>query len=324
MRAFLLTVATLFVSLATLSQGPTPLSTILGSLPERFTDGTWNALIDERLPRLLVVLMTGSALAVSGAVTQALFSNPLASPGILGLQAGSSLAVTCVLLSGCYRELPLFIPLAAVLGSLATLLLVYSLARRRGDMLSLVLCGLALSALLLCAQQALIYASRHNWTLVQTIAEWEACSTSDRDWQHVWMQLPLTVAGLAICWRLREEIDVLSFGEEEALNLGVETAKARKWLFLAIAMLVGGCLAGLGNLPFFGLLLPHVVRQLSSARARFLLPNCFWAGGLSLSALDVLLRGVHFSALSIGHVSALLGSCFFLLLITKTSEWKRC
>lgn len=306
-------------SLATLLLGDLPWNVVWEGFLQRIhhETSTWNPLLDERLPRLLVILCTGASLAVSGAVMQALFQNPLASPSVLGISCGGSLAAIPIFIFEWHVGHPFFVPLAAFGGSLGTLLLVYALARK-GSFVSiptLILTGIAISTLLLAIQGAVLFALRDNWQLVQMITEWEAGSTADRNWKHVHMQLPLTLVGLIGCLRYRQELNILALGDEEALNLGVDVPKVRWRLFLFVALLTGGAIAAVGIIAFFGLVIPHLLRQLQGPDHQRLIPICILGGATFLALIDILLRifGIH--ALSIGNVSAILGGLFFLILL---------
>jgi iron complex transport system permease protein len=150
---------------------------------------------------------------------------------------------------------------------------------------------------------------------MQTLKEWDAGSTMDRSWKHVHLQLPVTLVGLLGCLFYRDEINILALGEEEARNLGVEVSKVRFRLFICIALITGGSIASVGILPFFGLVLPHVIRRLEGPDNRRLIPYCIGIGGVSLVFMDLLLRIFHIHAFTIGNVSAILGGAFFLLLL---------
>lgn len=308
-----LVIALLSCIVITLLQGDTP--------PHELMKGGqgWNPLLQERLPRLLVLLMTGASLAVSGAVMQSLFSNPLASPSILGISCGGSLLVTVVYLLELHLSHPFLIPSAAFLGCLLTLLLVYSLAKRGGGVgvETLVLTGIAISTLLLAIQGALTFALRNHWELIQTLTEWEAGMTSDRSFAHVHMQLPLTVVGLLGCLYYARELNILSLGDEEATNLGVEVPKVRFRLFLFVALLTGGAIAAVGIIAFFGLVLPHLLRKIFGVDNVSLLPALILTGSTTLASLDLLLRLGDIHAFSIGNISAVLGGLFFLFLLFK-------
>lgn len=311
---FLLSLSTLFI-------GDTPWNEVWENLILRLqgSSETWNPLLDERLPRLIVLLATGASLAASGAVMQALFQNPLASPSILGVSVGGSLFVLPVFYYQLYAINPFAIPLAAFCGCFFTLIFVYALARRNGQvgMDLLILTGIAVSTLFLAVQGALLYAMRNHWQLVQLFTEWESGSSSGRTWDHVHMQLPLTLVGLTGCFVYRNELNLLCLGEEEAANLGVDVEKVRWRLFLCVALLTGGTLAGIGIVPFLGLVLPHILRNLAGADCRRLIPLTILTGALSLAFIDLSLRLFNIRAFTIGNVTAMIGGSFFLCLLFK-------
>ena len=319
MKSFRFIIIALIGIFTTLVIGETPWWDVWTNIVARIQGNSseWNALLDERLPRLIVLLSTGASLAVAGAVMQSLFQNPLASPSVLGISCGGSLMVSLVFILGWHFEYPYAMPIAAFGGCLSTLFLVYSLSRRNGNVQTstLILTGIAISTLLLSIQGAISYALRDQWQLMQTLREWDAGSTMDRSWKHVHLQLPVTIFGLLGCLFYRAEINILALGEEEAKNLGVEVSKVRFRLFICIAMLTGGSIAAVGILPFFGLVLPHVIRRLEGPDNRRLIPLCIGIGGVSLVFMDLLLRIGNIQAFTIGNVSAILGGTFFLLLL---------
>lgn len=277
----------------------------------------WNPLLDERMPRLIVLLCTGASLAVAGTVTQALFQNPLASPSVLGIPSGGSLLVVIVFILELHYDFPYAIPISAFIGCLGTLLLVYALSRRKGhvEMTNMVLTGIAVSTLVITVQSSIVYAFRDRWHIIQTLTEWEAGSTFDRGWSHVHMQLPLTIFGLLGCWFYSKEINIMAFGEEEAKNLGVEVGKVRWRLFLCVSLLTSGAVAAVGNIAFFGLILPHLIRRFAGPDNCRLIPLAILAGSAVLTAIDACLRFFALHAFSIGNISAIIGGLFFLCLL---------
>ena len=311
-------------SLFTLGYGETPWEKIWEGVLSRI-DGRselWNPLLDERLPRLIVLICTGASLAVSGAIMQSMFHNPLASPSVLGISSGGCLAVILVFIFDLRFTYPYALPLAAFTGCFATLCLVYALSRwQEGRHLTnLILTGIAVSTLLIAIQGLLLYALRDRWQLIQTITEWEAGSTIDRSWQHVHMQLPLTLVGLAGCWAYREELNLLALGEEEAKNLGVDVQVVRWRLFLCISLLTGGAIAAVGMIAFFGLVLPHIVRRLQGSDHLPLIPSCLIGGAAILTCLDCSLRFFSLHDISIGNLSAIIGGIFFLFLLFRPQK----
>ena len=308
----------------TFVQGEIPWNTVWEGVLTRFNGGhsLWNPLLDERLPRLIVILCTGAALAVSGVVMQALFQNPLAAPSVLGISCGGCLCAVPVFILQWHIDYPFAIPVAALAGCLLTLLIVYALSKQNGKvhMDTLILIGISVSTVLLALQATLLYAFRDRWQLIQMVTEWMAGSTADRSWKHVHMQLPLTLIGLWGCWSYRNELNLLSLGEEEAYNLGVEVDTLRWRLFLCVAILTGGAIAAVGIIAFYGLVLPHIVRRVWGSDCKFLLLYSMICGALVLSILDLFLRMFQIHFLSIGNVSALLGGLFFLFLLTTRAK----
>lgn len=307
------------LSLYSLYFGDIPWNFVLEGLEKRFSESSsqWNPLLDERIPRLIVIISTGASLALSGLVMQALFQNPLASPSILGISCGGSLLVLIVFATDWHLYHPYAVPIAAVAGSFTTLMAVYFFSHLRRDQLipNLILTGISISTLLIAIQGVILYALRDNWRLMQTITEWEVGSTVDKTWQHVHMQLPLTLVGTALAYYYRKELDILALGDEEALNLGVDVKKVRFRLFTSVALLTGGALAGVGIIAFFGLVLPHLTRKLIGPLNSDLVPVNIIGGAFSLLAMDMLLRFFHIQSFSIGNISAILGGIFFLFLL---------
>jgi len=318
-RYTVLAIALLVCVLTNIFYGTVPWNTAYEGVIARLqgTSSAWNPILDERLPRLIVTLCTGASLATSGLVMQSLFQNPLASPSVLGTSCGGSLCVTIIYVMGWQFQYPYSIPLAAIFGCLVTLLLVYGLSQVNGHLQinTLILTGIAISTLLIACQGVIMYALRDNWHLIQVLTEWEAGSTMDRSWRHVNMQVPLTLIGLYGCWCYRRELDILAIGSEEALNLGVDVAKIRWRLFICVALLVGGALSAVGIIAFFGLVLPHLFRNVFGPQNTQLVPLCTIGGAVTFTALDLLLRIGDIHTLSIGNISAIIGGLFFLLLL---------
>lgn len=310
--------------IATLTLGEVPWEkAIEGALDRLFLQSQrWNPLIDERIPRLIITFCTGASLAVSGAVMQALFQNPLASPSVLGISCGGSLLVMIAFIMELHYKYPYIIPIAAVVGCLATLMIVYALAERDGQfhLNQLILTGIAISTLLIAFQGVLMYTLRDRWQLLQTLTEWEAGSTVDRTWSHVHMQLPLTLAGLFGCWHYRYELDILTLGADEASILGVDVKRIRRDLFLCVALLTGGALAAVGIIAFFGLILPHLLRWITGPSNRQLIPLCTLVGAVTFSLMDLTLRILGITTLSIGNLSAIIGGLFFVMLLFSTNR----
>ncbi|MBA3720806.1 MAG: iron ABC transporter permease [Parachlamydiaceae bacterium] len=312
----------LICSLWTLVSGETSWGVVWNGVIQRLsgTSNQWNPLLDERLPRLIILICTGASLAVSGAIMQSLFHNPLASPSVLGISTGGSLLVVVIFIFNWNLNHPYLLSIAAVSGCFLTLCLVYSIARiqDRFQMAQLILTGIALSTIFLSLQEVLLYSMRHQWQLIQTITEWQAGSTINKNWQHVNMQLPLTLVGLLGALLYRKELNLLALGDEEAKNFGVDVERVRWHLFICVSLLTGGALAAVGIIAFFGLVLPHIIRSLQGPDHRTLIPFCILGGAIVMMLLDILLRSFSIYSLSIGNISAIFGGIFFLILLFRT------
>lgn len=314
-----------FCSLLLLMQGSVPLEEVLGQALMKINGNYsgWNPLLDERVPRLIVILCTGSSLALSGAVMQGLFQNPLASPSVLGTSLGGSLGVLILFISGLHLHYPFTLALAAFIGSLTLLGAVFFLNRGNEGTHSLILIGLALTTFLLAVEGALLFMLRDRYSLIQLWMEWGSGSFADRSWSHVHQQLPLTLFGLIGCLKYRKEINLLSLGDEEALNLGVDVDRVRWRLFLFVSLLMAGSLAAAGIIPFFGLIMPHIVRRFVGANHQVLLPISCFAGALFLLLMELFLKTFSISILSIGQLSAFFGGLFYLTLLVRPHAYRR-
>jgi iron complex transport system permease protein len=278
---------------------------------------SWNPVLSERLPRLIVLILSGASLAVAGAVMQALFCNPLASPGVLGINSGGSFLTMLVFVYGGHFSASYLIPIAGFGGCLAMLVIVYAIAKYidGGYSRTLILVGVALATFVTSLEGTVSYIMRDDWQFMQTWLEWQSGVTVDRSWQHVNMQAPLVLVGLIGLWQYRHEIDILTLGEEEAYNLGVDVKVIRWRLFLFVAMLTGGTMAAIGTIPFFGLVLPHIMRKLVGPAMHKLVPYCVLGGSIMLVGLDLILRVFAVRDFAIGNICSITGGLFFISLL---------
>jgi iron complex transport system permease protein len=307
------------VCIGTLYVGTVPFKLVFEGALDRVFNGSqkWNPLLDERIPRLIVLICSGGGLSLCGAVMQSIFRNPLASPGILGVNAGGIFGGTLALILGWHLGNYHFLPLFTFFGCLFTLLLVWAIASliSKGYLLTLIFSGMAVGTVITAIDGALMFSLRHNWQLTQMIIEWKSASTLDRSWDHVLMQLPLCVLGIGGVFYLRKEIDLLSLGHDDALNFGVCVSRVKGCLFILIAVIVGSTLAAMGEVPFFALVLPHTVRWIQGRYSKTFLSKCFLLGCFTLPFLDLLLRVFGVTQFTIGNLSSLVGGIFFLLLL---------
>lgn len=305
------------ISIVLLTYGEAPFVSTLLEIPFSFHPSlnTWNPILHERIPRLIILISSGASLAVAGAVMQSVLCNPLASPSVLGMSTGGAFFVLIVFLLGL-QNIFFLIPIGAVLGSISALFLVFFIARYSGNKTTmLILIGISISLVLASIQGCILYAIRENWHLVQIITEWSAGTTYDRTWTHVHMQLPLAIVGLTGVFYYINAMNLLATGEDTAKALGIDVEKVRFLLFLFVAFLTGGVTAAVGIVPFFGLVIPHIIRRISGPNHQKLIPLSALTGSCVFCCLDFILRYFKMYFLSIGNLSAILGGIFFLILL---------
>ena len=261
-----------------------------------------------RFPRVLGAVLAGSALALSGMLLQSVLHNPMASPNIIGVNAGAGFFG---LLAGAL--LPGFTASAAFLGALCTALFIYLLAKRAGlSRTTLVLAGVAVNAMLNAGVQALN-------TLFPELAigsGFMAGSFSGVTVMAISKALPYLLAGGILALLLTGELNVLRLGEETAATLGMAVSRVQFLTILAAALLAGGAVSFAGLLGFAGLLVPHMVRKLLGSDQRWLYPGCVLLGGALVTLCDTLARVVFAPfELPVGILLSALGGPFFLWLL---------
>ncbi|AJJ63939.1 vitamin B12 ABC transporter permease BtuC [Yersinia aldovae] len=272
-----------------------------------------------RLPRAMAVIMVGASLAVSGAVMQALFENPLAEPGLLGVANGAGVALVMAVLLG-HGLLPVwFLSACAIAGALFMTFLLLSFARRR--MLTnarLLLVGVALGIVCSAIMTWAVYFSTS--LDLRQLMYWMMGGFSGVDWRQQGMVFVLLPVVVWLCCQGRA-LNFMSLGEQQARQLGISLHLWRNLLVLAIGLLVGISVALAGVISFIGLVIPHILRLTGLTDQRRLLAGCALAGGGVLLLADVVARIALFSAeLPIGVVTATLGAPLFIWLLTRVKS----
>ena len=266
-----------------------------------------------RLPRLLLALLVGAALAVAGVLVQGIVRNPLASPDILGVNHAASLASVGALL--LLPSLPVItLPLLAFAGGMAGLILLRILANTSQPM-KLALTGVALSA---CWASLTDYLMLSRPQDVNSALLWLTGSLWGRDWSFVKIAAPLLILFLPLSLRFCRYLDLLALGDARATTLGVSVPRIRLLaLLLAVAMTSTG-VAVCGPISFIGLVVPHMVRSITGGRHRWLLPVSAMTGALLLVVADLLARIVHPPLeLPAGVLTAIIGAPWFVWLLVR-------
>ncbi|KMV70427.1 hypothetical protein WB66_10720 [bacteria symbiont BFo1 of Frankliniella occidentalis] len=264
-----------------------------------------------RLPRSLAVMLVGAALAVAGAAMQALFTNPLAEPGLLGVSGGAGVGLVLCIFTG--SNSPWMMSLAAICGALLVTLILLRLARRQLSTSRLLLAGVALGIICSALMTWAVYFSS-NLDLRQ-LMYWMMGGFSGVDWRYGWLMLALMPVLLWLSGRARV-LNLLALGEVSARQLGLPLVLWRNLLVMAIGWLVGVSVALAGAIGFVGLVIPHILRLNGLSDHRILLPGCALAGAGVLLAADIIARVALTSAeLPIGVVTATLGAPIFIWLL---------
>ena len=284
------------------------------------TDGDdviWrNVLIEVRLPRIVLAVTAGAALALSGAVMQALFRNPLAEPGLIGISLGGAAgAVSAIVLGaeGLFGIAP-----AAFGGSLIATALAYRLGMQRPGVANLLLAGVAINAI--CASIVGFFTYQASDVQLRNLTFWNMGSLAGATWSMLAWLVPLVVVICALMLRDWRAMNALLLGEREAQHLGFDLARLRRRLIVLTALLVGPLVAVTGTITFVGLVVPHLIRLPLGADHRWLLPNTLAGGATALTLADWLARTAVIPAeLPIGIVTSLVGGPFLLWMLTRRS-----
>ncbi len=273
-------------------------------------------LAELRLPRAVLALAIGGGLGASGAVMQAYLRNPLADPGLFGISPGAALgAVLCLLLGLGASQFAL--PVFALAGAALATILLALIAGRTGGIALFTLAGVMLASLA-GALTSLVISLAPNAFAQSQIVIWLMGALTDRSWNEVAIAAPLSLAGIAVFWLARKDLDALTLGEKAAQSLGTDPGRL-KWLVVAgTALTVGSGVAVAGIIGFVGLIVPHLVRPLTDRRPSALLLPSALAGALLVLLADSMCRILPtVTELRLGIVLSLIGAPFFGWLLVR-------
>lgn len=288
---------------------------LLGLAPASETHSA--ILLKVRLPHTVLILLTGAALAGSGAAYQGLFRNPLADPYLIGVASGAGLgAVLAFSLRWPQELLGLYaIPVAAFAGALATVFLAYQLARvgKTVPAATLVLAGIAISAFSAALTSFLMLRSSGE---LHRALSWLMGGGTMSGWDPVVAMLPYIVLGLGMLLASSHALNVLQFGDEQAHSLGLPVERVKLWLIVAASLTTAAAVSFSGVIGFVGLIVPHVMRLAAGNDYKRLLPLSILGGASALLTADALARTVLApQVLPVGIITALAGAPFFLWLL---------
>ena len=296
---------------------------ILHHLLPQLTPVVWTPTEDQivwqfRLPRVLLAMIVGAALSVSGTALQAMVRNPLADPYIFGVSSGASVAAVAVITLGSALVGGLSLSFAAFLGALAAMVLVYVLAQQGGRAAPtrLVLAGVAVGYVLSAVTSYLVLRSATPGGGAAAVLTWLAGSLGAAKWEYLGAPgLAVLVSTILLMLQARP-LNALLAGEETAIGLGVNVERFRIQLFVITSLMVGTVVAVSGAIGFVGLMIPHIVRLLVGADHRRVLPIAALLGGAYLVLVDLIGRTIIApTELPVGIVTAAVGGPFFIWLM---------
>lgn len=317
-------IAVALVSLGT-GAADLPLTDLARGMVQGLNDRDRVILWDIRLPRLAMAMLIGAALAVSGALMQGLFRNPLADPGIVGVGSGAGLgAVLAIVLGGLLPPALTvwagdhLVSVFAFLGGWGTTLLLYRMATRDGrtSVATMLLAGIALGALAASLMGVLIYLADDQQ--LRDLTFWSMGSLAGANWAKIGVALPLILPVLILSPLLARGLNALALGEAQARHLGVSVEPLKRLAILGVAAASGAAVAVSGGIGFVGIVVPHLLRLATGPDHRFLLPNAALLGAILLIAADMLARVIVAPAeVPIGIVTALMGAPVFLWILLR-------
>ena len=295
------------------------------TLPARIEPMTVSIFWNIRVPRALVSFFVGGALAVSGAVMQSLLQNPLASSYTMGVSSGSAVGAALIIISGIqtFALRSILLPLTGFIFALLTVFFVILFSSRIDRNIhsyTIILIGMVIS-LFVSAMLTLIAALFPDHS--QQIYFWMMGSFSARNWSHVLIIIPVSIIVTFIIMLFSRELDIMTFGDDQAMSIGVNTRHKKILLIMLTALLTGVSVAFTGTIVFIDLVAPHAVRRIFGARHKAVIPMSFLFGGAFMSVMDLIARTLLSPReIPVGAVTALLGAPFFIILFFKKRDTK--
>jgi len=296
---------------------PTDVLGELAGLDAGLSTTQLNIVREIRLPRVVLGMLVGATLSVSGAGYQGVFRNPLADPYLLGAAAGAGLGVTMVIVQTAGNATtPVAAPVAAFVGALAAVALTYVLGAAgsgRTSTSSLILAGVAVASFLTALQT---YVQQRNLDTVRLVYSWILGRMTTAGWHEVRLLLPYALVTFAVLLSQRRALDVLAVADDEATTLGLDARRSRLLVVAAASLGTAAAVSVSGLIAFVGIIVPHTVRLVAGSSHRVVLPLSMLFGGAFMVVADLLARTIAAPAeIPIGVVTAFFGAPFFVLVL---------
>lgn len=277
--------------------------------------GENQAILNMRILRIFTAILAGSGLAVSGIALQAILRNPLAEPYLLGTSSGAGLAAVIAVITGISR---IYVPLAAFIGAIASIILVYNLAREGNRILdkSLILSGVIVSVALSAVIVFLV--SMFGNQAMHEMTWWLWGSLEVYDYRLILLVSLTVVLGIGVIYVFSQDLNAISMGEEEAVHLGIETQNVKRILILVTALITAGLICICGIIGFVGLIVPHIMRMVVGPNHRVLIPTTCLAASVFMVVCDLFSRTLFAPIeIPIGVITAIIGAPVFIILLKK-------
>lgn len=272
-----------------------------------------------RLPRVVVAALAGAGLALTGAVMQGVFRNPMAEPGIIGVTSGASFGAVVMLYSGLGAKFYLLTPMSAFAGALGCTFLVYALAtsRGKGSVTTLLLAGIAIGGIAFSMTSFVLSLSVRKWEVGRQVLSWLLGDLEGRTWGHCALAAPLVLGGGVWLTFYARKLNVLMLGEEVAQSVGLDVPRFRRNLLILTSLVTGAVVSVAGAVGFVGLLAPHATRLLFGPDNRKVLPATMFCGAAFVMLADAFCRAGVVQEMRLGVVTSLCGGPFFLFLLLR-------
>ena len=295
---------------------------ILNALLGRGEEGTVYIIREVRLPRVIAAAVVGAALSIAGLSMQSLFKNPMASPSVLGISSGAAFGASIAISFGIGEVIfGAYSPsIMACLMCFATLLLVYMIARSKYGVstVTLLLAGVAVGAFFNGLVSLMQYVA--NDDTLGAIVYWTMGSFNKVTWTSLTRSFTLLFLGIISQALIYRELNLISAGEEQAANLGVNVKQVRYVALIGTALCVGGAVSLAGTIGFVGLIVPHIFRMIVGPNHKLLIPMCIFGGAAFLMAMDTLAKTAFTISFPVGIFTSLLGAPFFIYILKKRKK----
>ncbi len=284
--------------------------------------GAVSVIQDTRLPRVLSAAVVGAALSIAGLAMQSLFKNPMASPSVLGISSGASFGASIAISFGVGEALfgNYATPMMAFVMCFATMALVYLIARSKYGIstVTLLLAGVAVGAFFNGLVSLMQYVADDD--TLGSIVYWTMGSFNKVTWTSFNRSILAIIIGVLMLALMYRELNMISAGEEQASNMGVNVKRVRIMTLIATSCCVGGSVAIAGTIGFVGLIVPHIFRMIVGPNHKLLVPMCIFGGAAFLMIMDTIAKTAFTMSFPVGIFTSLLGAPFFIYILKKRKK----